>query len=190
MGQDVNVGLLTDVAKLALTSIQGFLGVDAAQSEANAVAEQTQEQIAELERQKIGVAVKKRAEMSDRMREADRQFASMVVAMADNGGLGTVNAGGLAGSIGYVTGVDMSRIQYNANAEIASLTASQRAARRRAINAQNKSRGQVISSIIQTGAGITTVLAGQAERQRQLKKQKNTATAPKTSVNVQGSKGP
>lgn len=162
--------------KMILQGAQGFLGVMSAGSAANAAEQQAEAQVAELERQKEEERLNARSQRSDRAREADKHFASMITAMAETGGAGTGNVGRFAGEIGFVSGVDQARITGNSMARVSSLTSKQAAARAEARNAKTRAAGNMFSSILTAAGGITDTVGREREQKRQTKQQKNTAT--------------
>jgi hypothetical protein len=160
------------------------MGAVSANQQAEAAQQAADEQVQELERQKGEERLNARSQKSDRAREADKSFASMVAAMADNGGLGTGNASRFAGDIGFVAGMDFARIEGNSISKINSLTSQQRSARMRAANATNQARGAMIGSILGAAGGIAGTVSKERERKRQAEKQKQTATRRTPGVSV------
>jgi hypothetical protein len=166
---------ISAIIPIALQALQGVMGASAAASEGQAAQELADDQVAELERQKEEERLTARSKKSDRAREADRKFASMIASMADNGGAGTGNASAFAGEIGFISGVDQARISGNSISKIAGLSAQQNAARAKARNASTRASGNMFSSLLSAAGGIAGTVAKEQERKRQQKKQKNTA---------------
>lgn len=123
----------------ALTVLEQNKALD---EESKAAAEQANLEIEELERQRGEVQKQARAEKSDRAREADKQFASMVASMADNGGAGTQNESRFGAEIGYYEGIDLARVESNRKNQIASLHAEQIASRQTAVNIVQRNKRQ------------------------------------------------
>jgi outer membrane murein-binding lipoprotein Lpp len=77
-----------------------------------------------------------RAAKEDRAARAEYEMGTMLAAMADNGGAGTLNASRFAGEISYYKGVDIGRLEANRMQSIGALKSQQVAANQRALNVQ------------------------------------------------------
>jgi hypothetical protein len=163
-------------AQIGIQAFQALLGASSAMSAGSAATEQANREVAEYERQKEEERLNARSEKSDRARQADRETASMIAAMADSGGLGTTSSR-FAGSIGFIAGVDMARIEGNSISRINALSSRQVAAQQKAANARTRATGAAFSSLL-TGAGnVLGTVADQREKQRQQEQQKQTGTS-------------
>ncbi|MCP4899898.1 MAG: hypothetical protein GY906_23265 [bacterium] len=121
---------------LALAGAQLGVGFLQRRQEQRAIAQAADEQnrlaslrVEELERQIGEEEDIAREKKSERVREADRSFASMVVALAEQGGLRGANAARGAAEIGFQEGLDLARIKANSASRKASLRAGQKSAR-------------------------------------------------------------
>ncbi len=157
---------------ILLQAVQGIMGVMAAGQQASAAQEVADREVAELERQKEEEEINERSKRSDRAREADREFATMIVSMADNGGAGTGNAARFAGEIGFISGIDLARISGNSIGRRAAMTAKQHAATARADNIASQSSGNAFSAILRAAGGITGTISDERERKRREESQK------------------
>ena len=107
---------------------------EALDDEAQAAADQADLEIQELDRQRRQASAIAQERKADRVITADRQFASMIAAMADNGGHGTQNEARFGAEIGFYEGLDLARIEGNRKREIEALHSKQVAARQVALN--------------------------------------------------------
>ncbi len=158
--------------KILLQAVQGIMGVISASQQSNAAQDVAEREAAELERQKDEEKINERSKRSDRAREADRQFATMLVSMADNGGAGTGNAARFAGEIGFVSGIDLARISGNSISKRAALSAKQDASRARADNISSAATGSAFAALLTAAGGITGTIATRRERERKEESQK------------------
>lgn len=94
--------------------------------------QQAQAESAEFGRQIMFVTKKAGSAKSDRARQADKEMGAMIVALAEMGGSG--QAGRFAREIGYNEGLDMARIDGNAEREKQALRSRQIASRNRALS--------------------------------------------------------
>ncbi len=161
--------------KILLQAVQGIMGVIAAGQQSSAAQEVAEREVEELERQKEEEELNERAKRSDRAREADREFATMIVSMADNGGAGTGNALRFAGEIGFISGIDLARISGNSIGRRAAMTAKQQAATARADNISSASAGSAFSALLSTAGGITGTIADERARNRREESQKQSS---------------
>ena len=122
------------IASVALSGIQMMAQNAALDDQAEAAREQANAEIEELDRQRHEEAKVAQEKKADRVRQADKEVASLVVAMADRGGAGGTNEDRLVGEVGGYEGLDLARIEGNKHRKIESLHASQIAARNRALN--------------------------------------------------------
>lgn len=110
-----------------------------------AAADQAELDILELDRQRDFVDRKAATDKAEGVRISDATTASMLVAMADMGGIGTVNEARLDAEVGFYEGIDLARIEGNRNREGESLRAKQVFAKNNALNiiTQNKAQQKV-----------------------------------------------
>lgn len=163
---------------LVATIAQGVLGVLSAQQEGAAAADQAEAEAAEFRRQQDVAKEREREAMSDRTRQADREMASMIAAMAENGGLGTTNATGLAVDIGGIEGLDLARIQGNTRREIEALESRARASIARGRNAVKNASLSALGSVI----GASGKYGQLAEEQRRADEEATLATLDGTAT--------
>lgn len=130
------------------------------------VEEQTELEIEELFRQQEFLIEKAQEDKSDRVREADALFASMIVAMADGGGAGSINQVRFGVEIGFNEGIDIARIESNRRREIEARQSGKQAAlnrlkdAKRAGGIRNKaSSARFLGSIASTGLGLVSAFA-------------------------------
>jgi hypothetical protein len=140
------------LAGLFMSAIGTMQQVSAANKANKLAARQAEDQrdaeIAELQRQREERNLIADEEKSDRVREADAQFASMVTSMAETGGAGTQNEYRFAAAIGGSEGLDLARIESNRQSSSETLASSQRASDARA-------RDRITEGNLKTRAGNT-----------------------------------
>lgn len=83
--------------------------------------------IAENERQAEEVRRMTLDDRSDRVREADREFAALTVAAIEGGGLGTINLARLSQQLGAFEGRDLDRMYRTEKSELGALLAASKA---------------------------------------------------------------
>ncbi len=114
-------------------------------SEQKAIEKQAQAEQTELVRQQNERDRIAAEEKADAVREADRRAAAAIVAMEARGGAGSQNEGRFAREIAGLKALDLSRLEGNRSADVASLQASIKASRNRAKSAISKSRASFLS---------------------------------------------
>jgi hypothetical protein len=96
---------------------------DAAKAQSAAAAQQAQFAYQELDRQAGQVNQVAAEKKGDRARAADQEMSSLRAIMAEKGGLQTSTYESLVNQVGYVEGMDLSRIDTNAKNELDSIQA-------------------------------------------------------------------
>ena len=133
--------------QLGMSMLQGQAAIQASKSQSQAATENSRREWQEFHRQQKEVSAQARADKSDRAREADKLMGQMIAVMADNGGAGTSNESRFAGEIGYLEGLDISRIEGNRRREVEALNSAKTASAWRALNiissAGAKSQGAI-----------------------------------------------
>lgn len=139
-----------------------FIGMIAQNSALNkqskAAAEQARRDNEELDRQREEATEIAQEKKSDRVREADRETASMVAMLADVGGGGTLNESRFAGEVGFNSGVDLARIEGNRQRELQSLRSQQVGNRQNAINIASENRSKALGNTINFIGGAASTL--------------------------------
>ncbi|MQB00193.1 MAG: hypothetical protein GEU78_07865 [Actinobacteria bacterium] len=95
--------------------------------------EQSRLEIEERDRQRTETGRQAQEQKSDRVREADQQFASMIVSLSEVGG-GDHTAGRFAGETGLYEGLDLARIEGNRRRQVSALHSEQVASRNNALS--------------------------------------------------------
>src|SRR5690606_22709142 len=101
------------IAGIALMGLSTREQNKALAEESMAAQQQANLEIEELDRQRKQESLIAQEKKADRVREADQKTASMVAALADVGGAGTVNESRFAEEIGFLEGLDLARIEGN-----------------------------------------------------------------------------
>ncbi len=135
--------------------------------QAKQAVEQTNAQYAEIDRQEREVNRIAEEQRSDRMRTVRSELGTMRVLAGERGASdATTNA--LLGEVGYLAGLDLSRIEQNRKANIEAGEASKRAAQQGALNTIDIAKNQISVanktiglSLIGTGIQIAGAVAGQ-----------------------------
>ena len=151
--------------------------------QARQAVEQTTAQYVEVDRQQRKVNRIAEEQRSDRMRKAYSEMGTMRVLAGERGASSqTTNA--LLSEVGYLAGLDLSRIEQNRKANINAGEASKKAAHQGAVNvidiAKNQSRvasKTVGMSLLGTGLQIAgdslNTISGYMDRQAQLEAARN-----------------
>ena len=130
--------------------------------------EQSQLEIDEFNRQQDEADLIAAEKKSDRVRQADKEIASITASLSEVGALGTVNELRAVGEQGFLEGLDIARIEGNRRREVASLQAAKRAsatgARSSAAVGKIKSKAAGIRFL---GSGLNIVADAQF-KQKQL----------------------
>jgi len=121
-------------ASVGMSAIQAGQQMKAASAKGNAAIQKSGLEWQEFHRQKGEVTDQARADKSTRAREADKAMGRMLAVMADNGGAGTNNESRFAGEIGYLSGLDITRLEGNRMKEVQALSSAQTASGWRALN--------------------------------------------------------
>lgn len=167
------------VAGLASSAVQMQAGRAAASAQAEQANQQAQYQYAELGRQQERQDAAAKEQKSDRMRKADAELATLRVQAGEQG----QNFDRMALNIGYVEGLDLSRIESNRRETIDSLQSQKTAAYMSASNAGKSAAASARNSTI--GAGLqfagTALSVGQSyfsqqERLKAIEKSGRTST--------------
>lgn len=125
------MAIISMAASFAQAKQQG----DLAEKQAANSAAMARMQIDELTRQQKEVNEAAQADKGERARQADKEFASLVVSFAERGGLGTVNALRGGQEVGFNAGVDRQRIEANRQRQIDALQSKKTAAQYDALGA-------------------------------------------------------
>ena len=166
MGASLFLGL----ASVGLGFVQSQQQKAAIDAQVREQQRQAQAEIEELERQREEARKQAREQKSDRVREADKQMASMLVALGEIGGAGTINERRFAAEIGFNEGLDLARIESNRRNRVDSLAASQTAAARRARSAVDIGRRQKQGTTLRFLGGALGVASERFDRSRQLER--------------------
>ncbi len=157
MGDPLSIGFF--VASLALDAIATSSQNDALAAESEAAARQAEAEIEELDRQREFVDEEAATQKSARVRQADKDDATMQVGLVIMGGAGSVNEARLSQEVGYYEGLDIARLEGNRRRQAESLKASQESSKQTALNIgiQNKAQARgntysFLSSAVKTGA--------------------------------------
>jgi hypothetical protein len=165
-----------DPITLALLGVQALMSISSAQQQQEAAVDQFKAEDKELTRQQTEANLQAQEQKSERAREADKQFASMVTSMEALGGAGSMDEARFGVEIGANSGLDISRIEGNRRREVEALQSSKQASRQRALGTVEQAQGQQVGALISLGGGINTAAAQQAERERQQTEAKNFTT--------------
>lgn len=153
--------------------------------QARQAVEQTTAQYAEIDRQQRGVNRIAEEQRSDRMRRAYSEMGTMRVLAGERGASAqTTNA--LLGEVGYLAGLDLSRIEQNRKANIDAGEASKKAAHQGAVNvidiAKNQSRVAsktvgmaLVGTGLQIAGSAANITSGYLDQQAQLESARNQA---------------
>lgn len=146
--------IIAAIAMAAMATAAANKGLD---KDTDAAADHANLKIKELDRQRKQESKIAQEVKADRVRQADKQQASMIAALADVGGAGTDNESRFAGEIGLYEGLDIARIEGNRRRKIEALHSEQTAARNFALSvaAQNKSQKKVNTFNFLKGAAMT-----------------------------------
>ena len=155
----MGISAILSVVSLAMGAMATSAQNKALEAQSQAAARQAEGEIREFDRQRDFANKKSAADKSARVREADRDHASMLVGMADMGGEGTTNEARLSSEVGFYEGLDIARLEGNRVRQGESLKSKQVASKNKALNiaAQNKAQAKVntykfLSSAATTGA--------------------------------------
>jgi len=154
--------------KVGQTVIQNKALADSSEAAIN----QSEAEIQEFDRQREEQDAVAAENKSDRVREADKQFASMITALADNGGSGTAAEARFAGEIGFHEGLDLARIEGNRTRGDEALKSRQGASKNRAVDFARGNRRKAVSNLIDlaaSGAGTGTSIQGNRQRTEAVK---------------------
>ena len=156
MGLPVIFQLATAAIGLGLAGKKRSLEQQGISQNTAAAQLQSQAEVEELSRQQGEIDRNTAEKKSDRVREADKQFASMIVSMGEMGGAGTVNEARFAVEIAANQGLDLARIESNRRADIRSVEASKAASKSRATTAASSGAIQKKASDIRfLGSGLS-----------------------------------
>lgn len=106
----------------------------AAKAQARNAADMARMQIDEIQRTQKEVNEAAQSDKGQRARQADKEFASLVVSFAERGGLGTINAVRGGQEVGYNAGMDLAKIEANRRNVVASLQSKKQVAHQQALN--------------------------------------------------------
>ena len=157
----------------AVGAIQQNMAASDATERANRQAnEQAEAELVEFDRQREETNRIAAEDKSDRVLQADKQFASLLVSMIESGGAGTQNESRFAGEIGGYEGVDLARIEGNRRGDVESLRSRQKASdtRRRDSITENNAKlkaGNTSRLINLAGDAVGTGMSIRGHRQRQ-----------------------
>lgn len=147
----------------------GALATASAAQRQAAAAGQREAAVAQEARRQAGVVGRQAQEQkSDRVRQANRDFASAMVGLADSSA-GSITASRFATQIGFEEGIDLARIDANASEEIGALQSNINAAAQRARNARSIASATTTSALL-GAAGSGLQIAGD-ERRRSLERE-------------------
>ncbi len=151
----------------------GFSLLSSLQEQA-AVAQQNKDAQKELTRQQKEVNRQAAEEKSDRVRKADRQFASAIVALEAAGGAGSQTEERFGTEIAGNAGLDLARIEGNRRRAVSSLQAEKRAVRKKARGAIQRSQAEFLSSALSFGAQEFQRQEDAKAREEELERARNT----------------
>ena len=164
------------IASLAMKTL-GTIQQNKAAGEATRLANeqanaQADAEIAEFDRQREETNRIAAEDKSERVIEADKQFASMIVSMIESGGAGTSNEGRFAGEIGGYEGIDLAKIESNRRGDIETLRSRQSGSdtrRRDSITERNAKlkAGNTSRAINLASEAVGTGMSIRGHRQRQ-----------------------
>jgi len=155
------------IASLALKAFQTISQNSALDDQSQLAADQSDAEVVELQRQRDERNVQAQEQKADRVREADKQFASMITSLADNGGAGTQNQSRFAGEIGGFEGIDLARTESNRRRDVESIKSRQTASQSRALDtiAANKGKKKANSlNFLGSAASAGVSIAGHSQR--------------------------
>jgi hypothetical protein len=166
--------------------VTGGAQIMMAQQQAAAAAEaanrNTQAAYAELNARQQDAVDKASQDKSDRAKQADRELAALRVAMGETGGLGTVTSTRLAGEVGAIEGMDISRIEANRDREINALQRSKEAARINGMNAiksaQTSANNQSISAVMNVASSGLQIATQQSRWEKETSTRQGRIPAP------------
>ncbi len=142
---------------IGMTAASTVLGVMANNSANKANQAQAAAQQNELARQAGEEKRISAGERSDRVRQADKEFASFLAVSASTGGaLGTVNVFRGAQEIGFLEGIDLARIDANSKARLGRIGADSASVGRRA---RSSAKNTLFSNIGTIAGGIGSGLS-------------------------------
>jgi hypothetical protein len=128
MGVAALVGLAIGAQFLGMMSANA-----AVDDQIEAQNEQARLEIEERDRQRKEAGKQAQEQKSDRVRQADKQFASMIVSLSEVGG-GDHTEGRFAGETGLYEGLDLARIEGNRRRQVSALHSEQVASRNSALS--------------------------------------------------------
>jgi hypothetical protein len=128
MGQAALFGLMIGAQFMGMMAAN-----DSIDDQIEAQNEQSRLEIEERDRQRVETGRQAQEQKSDRVREADKQFASMIVSLSEVGG-GDHTAGRFAGETGLYEGLDLARIEGNRRRQVSALHSEQIASRNNALS--------------------------------------------------------
>lgn len=159
----IGIGTALVLGQLALGAVSAFAQMGAARSaaadSAQIAASNFQAADKELTRQQTRVNEVAGERRSDRIARADRELGTLRVALGELGA-SRANAISLVSELGFVEGLDLSRINVSAADEVESLQSQKEAARRGATD--TISAGRTAYSNARTGAILGLVGSGLA----------------------------
>jgi hypothetical protein len=147
MGQAALVGLMIGAQFMGMMAAN-----DAIDDQVDAANEQTRLEIEEKDRQRKETGRQAQEQKSDRVRAADKQFASMIVSLSEVGG-GDHTAGRFAGETGLYEGLDLARIEGNRRRQVSALHSEQVASRNNALSFAKQGVAQKKSNFFNFLAG-------------------------------------
>lgn len=143
MGQQSMIG----GAQVGMSAINAGASMKAAHATGKAATARSAIEWQEYHRQKLETTAQAQGDKSARARQADKDMGMLLAVMADNGAAGTLNESAFAGEIGFLEGLDITKIEGNRKRKIEALSSAQTASGWRALNiisgAGTKAQGQI-----------------------------------------------
>lgn len=158
------------MAAQAGTSLLGSVG------EQGAAREQSLAEQKELVRQQEEENLRAAEEKSDRVREADKEFAAAVATMEAVGGAGSMNEGRFTREVAGTAALDLSRLEGNRKRANQARSASIVASQNRAASTIQKSRGAFLGQALGFGGELLTTLKGEELRDTRIEESRIDST--------------
>jgi hypothetical protein len=122
--------------------------------ESKAAEQQSQDEQVEVQRQQVQATEISQGEKSDRAIAADRQIASMTVAMETLGGAGSQNEARLGREIAGVAALDIARIEGNRRRQVEALESQATTSRNRAEATKTRSKFNSLGTLVDLGGKL------------------------------------
>lgn len=169
------VPLLAVSAGLAV--VGGIARQNQIQDQVNSAGEQAQIDIAEATRQQSAAQRETTARKSEIVRSADKDLASMQVAMIEMGGAGSLNERRLGAEISYIAGLNLTREDQNLESRVAALQSEKISAARGARAAQRAGKHSMIANSLGVAGQVANVGVAAADFKQRADTAANTQTS-------------